>query len=265
VAVEARSATVGELLRSWRARRRLSQLELALEAEVSQRHLSFIELGRANPSRRLVLRLASKLALSPRDRNSLLVAAGYAPVHPETPLQAQELLSVRRALKKILTGHEPFPAVVVDHCFDVVSSNEPARAILTEKVALELLTPRPNTMRVALHPRGLAPRIINLPEYSAHLLARLGREAALAPDDPVARLYEEVRGYPTAVVHDEHDLDSSLCGVLRLRALGDQELSFFSTIATFGTARDITVAELSIESFFPADKATGAALTAAFS
>jgi transcriptional regulator with XRE-family HTH domain len=166
VAVEARSATVGELLRSWRARRRLSQLELALDAEVSQRHLSFIELGRANPSRRLVVRLASKLALSPRDRNALLVAAGYAPVYTEAPLQAQELLSVRRALKKILAGHEPFPAVVVDRCFDVVSSNEPARAILTEKVGLELLTPRPNTMRVALHPRGLAPRIINLPELA---------------------------------------------------------------------------------------------------
>jgi len=213
----------------------------------------------------MVLRLSARLDLSLRDRNALLLAAGFAPVYPETPLEADELLPVRHALQKILTGHEPFPAVVVDRCFDVVWSNEPARAILTEGVAPELLTPRPNTIRLALHPHGLARQIMNLPEYATHLLARLEREAALAPDHPVAQLYEEVRGYPSVVAHDEHTLGASLFALLRVRALGARELSFFSTIATFGTARDITVAELSIESFFPADKDTSAALHAAFS
>ena len=265
VVVATRSAGVGELLCTWRARRRVSQLELSLQAGVSQRHLSFVEIGRASPSRELVLRLAAELDLPLRGRNALLLAAGYAPVYPETPLQADELLPVRHALQKILTGHEPFPAVVVDRSFDLVWSNEPARTILTDGVAPELLAPRPNTMRVALHPGGLAPRITNFPEYAAYLLARLEREAALAPDHPVAELYKEVLTYPTVAEHDEPAPGTHLFISLRLRALGDQELAFFSTIATFGTARDITIAELSIESFFPADKTTSAALRAAFS
>jgi transcriptional regulator with XRE-family HTH domain len=265
VTAAARNAGVGELLRGWRALRRVSQLELALQAGVSQRHLSFVEIGRANPSRELVLRLSAELGLALRDRNALLLAAGYAPAYPETPLQAEELRPVRHALAKILTGHEPFPAVVVDRCFDLVWSNKPARMILTEGVAPELLTPRPNTMRVALHPRGLAPRITNFAEYAPHLLARLRHEAALAPGHPVAELYREVHAYPTVTGHHEHTPGASLFISLRLRALGGQELAFLSTIATFGTARDITIAELWIESFFPADKATSAALHTAFS
>jgi transcriptional regulator with XRE-family HTH domain len=265
VAVITSNAGVAELVRGWRALRRVSQLELALRADVSQRHLSFVELGRANPSRALVLRLAAALHLSLRDQNALLLAAGYAPEYPETPLEAQQLLPVRHALQKILKGHEPFPAVVVDRCFDLLWSNEPARAIFADGVAAELLTPRPNTMRIALHPDGLAPRIINIREYATHLMARLEREAALAPGDPVAELYDELLAYPAVAGRDEHYPCGSLLATLRLRALGGQELAFFSTIATFGTARDITVAELSIESYFPADKGTSAALRTTFS
>jgi transcriptional regulator with XRE-family HTH domain len=267
MAVALPTTEVGTLLRGWRARRRLSQLDLALQAGVSQRHLSFMEIGRAKPSREMVMRLAAELDVPLRDRNAMLLAAGYAPVYPETPLGDDALLPVRHALAKILSSHEPFPAVIFDRGWDLVWSNEPARAILTAGVAPALLTPRPNAMRVSLHPDGLAPRITNLAEYASHLLTRLQRQAAFAPDSVVAELYDEVCAYPTIAEHPKsHSPPATpLVAPLRLRALDGQELSFFSTVATFGTALDITVAELSIESFFPADKRTDAALRAEFS
>jgi transcriptional regulator with XRE-family HTH domain len=261
-----RSSGVGELLRDWRNRRRLSQLDLAFAANVSARHLSFVETGRARPSRRLVLHLAERLEVPLRDRNRLLLAAGFAPIYEETPLEEASMVPVRHALKKIISGHEPFPAVIVDRHWTLIWSNEPARAILTEDVAAHLLRPPANAMRVTLHPDGLAPRIANIAEWSAHLLTRLERQLAIAPDPLLEELRAELRGYPavsgrSSIVVEPEEL---LFVPLRLRRASGDELSLFSTLATFGTALDITLAELSIESFFPADKETEAALRAAF-
>jgi transcriptional regulator with XRE-family HTH domain len=249
---------VGELLRGWRHRRRLSQLDLALEAEVSARHLSFVETGRSKPSRELLLHLAEHLEVPLRDRNALLVAAGYAPMFAETALDDGAMAPVRVALDHILAGHEPFPAVVVDHRWDMVSANRPALGILGDGVAPELLEPPVNAMRVTLHPAGLAPRIDNLAEYSAHLLMRLRRHEIMAPDPAISALLDELRGYPGVEEAASAAVDpaSLLFVPLRLRGPGDQPLSFFSTLATFGTALDITLAELAIEQFFPADPAT---------
>jgi len=256
---------VGELLRDWRQRRRLSQLDLASEAEVSTRHLSFVETGRSRPSRELVLHLADHLDVPLRERNGLLLAAGYAPVYQETPLDATEMTPVREALDKILAGHEPFPAVVVDRRWDLVSANRPAMAILTEGIAPELLAPPVNALRVTLHPDGLAPRIANRGEWSSHLLTRLDREAMLSVYAALLALGDELRRYPgveagSSTAHPAHLLFVPLV----LRTPAGQGLRFFSTLATFGTALDVTLAELSIESFFPADEATAAALRAAW-
>jgi transcriptional regulator with XRE-family HTH domain len=249
---------VGELLRDWRQRRRLSQLELAVEAEVSTRHLSFVETGRSRPSRELVVHLAEHLDVPLRDRNRLLLAAGYAPVYPETPLEAGPMAPVRAALDTILTGHEPFPAVIVDRRWDLVSANGPALAILAEGVAPGLLQPPVNALRVSLHPDGLASRITNLGQYSAHLLARLRRQVAVSPDTDMEDLIAELQGYPGVEEAPSTALDPAalLFVPLRLRTSAGPELSFFSTLATFGTALDITLADLSIESFFPADELT---------
>lgn len=201
-----------------------------------------------------------------RERNALLLAGGYAPVYGETPLEGDAMTPVREALDKVLAGHEPFPAVIVDRRWDLISGNTPAMSLMTDGVAPELLEPPVNTLRVSLHPEGLAPRIANLPEYSAHLLTRLQRQALLSQDPTVAELHAELRELPgvtdgASAAVEPADL---LFVPLRLRSPGGEELSFFSTIATFGTALDVTVAELSIESFFPADGFTEDALRAAF-
>src|SRR5256714_4241637 len=171
-------APVGELLRSWRQRRNLSQLELALEAEVSARHVSFLETGRARPSREMVIRLAEELEIPLRERNALLLAAGYAPVYPQRPLDAPEMAPVRQALDRFLRAHEPYPAVVVDRYHNLLAAND-ALDLLLAGVAAELLEPPANGMRIALHPYGMAPRTLNLPEWSAHLLQRVRREAQI--------------------------------------------------------------------------------------
>ena len=258
-----RGLGVGDLLRDWRQRRRMSQLDLSLEAEVSARHLSFVETGRSNPSRELVLHLAEHLDVPLRDRNSLLLAAGYAPAYQERPLEAEEMDPVRDALDVILTGHEPYPAVIVDRHWDLVTANGAALALFTIGVDPALLEPPVNVYRLGLHPDGLGARVRNMPEYSAHLLTRLQREVALTRDVDLAALLEEVRGYPgvceptsTAVV----DPATMLFLPMQLAGPDGTELSFFSTLATFGTALDITIAELSIEAFFPADRVTQAAL-----
>ncbi|MBA2283711.1 MAG: helix-turn-helix transcriptional regulator [Acidimicrobiia bacterium] len=251
---------VGDLLRTWRQRRRLSQLDLASEAEVSTRHLSFVETGRSTPSRELVLHLAEHLDVPLRERDTLLLAAGYAPVHRRTPLDDEAMGPVRNALDTILRGHEPYPAVIVDHRWDLVSANGPALAVLTDGVAPALLE-APNALRVTLHPDGLAPRIANLAEWSAHLLGRLHREATLSADPELAALHEELAGYPGVERGGApHDPAAQLFVPLRLRTPAGAELRLFSTIATFGTALDLTIADLAIEVFFPADAATEAAL-----
>jgi transcriptional regulator with XRE-family HTH domain len=263
--VTAPAEGVGGLLRDWRRRRRLSQLDVSLDAAVSARHLSFVETGRARPSRELVLHLAEHLDVPLRERNNLLLAAGYAPFYGETPLDADAMEPVRAALEKILSGHVPFPAVIVDRRWDIVSANAPALALLSEGVDPALLAPPANALRVCLHPDGLAPRIANLGEYGAHLVGRLARQAALAPDPAIDELLAELRGYAGASAQGSGALEPAelLFAPLSMRALG-RDLRMFSTLATFGTALDITVAELAIESFFPADAATDAALREAF-
>ena len=262
MSLTASSPRVGELLRDWRRRRHLSQLDLSIEAEVSSRHLSFVETGRSRPSRELLLHLAEHLEVPLRERNALLLAAGFAPVYRETPMDAEEMAPVRAALDKILAGHEPFPAVAVDSRWDLISANEAALGLLTAGVAPDLLAPPVNAMRVTLHPDGLAPRIANFAEYSAHLLLRLHRQALLTQDPAIADLLDELRGYPGVVEHASAAVEpvDLLFSPLRIEAPDGGELAFFSTLATFGTAVDITLAELSIEQFFPADAATAAAL-----
>jgi transcriptional regulator with XRE-family HTH domain len=251
---------VGELLRQWRERRRLSQLALAIQADVSTRHLSFVETGRSRPSRELLLHLAEELDLPLRDRNHLLLAGGFAPVYARTDLESESMAAVRAAVRKVLGGHEPYPAVVVDRGWNLVDANSSA-GLLTEGVAPELLAPPANVLRASLHPDGLAPRIVNLGEWRAHLLGRLRRQVALTADLDLHALHEELRAYPCDQSEPEVEVPGpgDLVVALRLRHQGG-ELAFFSTVATFGTPLDVTVAELAIESFFPADEATAEAL-----
>lgn len=254
------SPGVGELLRQWRQRRRLSQLDLAIAADVSTRHLSFVETGRAKPSREFVIHLAEQLEVPLRDRNSLLLAAGYAPAYRHTPLEAGEMAPVRAALDKIVRGHQPYPAVIVNHRWDLVTANDAALDVLTDRVSAALLAPPTNALRVSLHPDGMAPRIVNFPEWSTHLLERLDRQIATSSDPDLVALAEELRGYPgVASKRPSGGLAGRLFVPLVIEHRG-QEMRLFSTVATFGTALDITVAELAIESFFPADAATTDAL-----
>ena len=254
-----RAAPLGELLRDWRRRRRMSQLDLALEAGVSARHLSFLETGRSQPSRDMVLRLSEELEVPLRDRNRLLLAAGFAPAYEERPLEAPEMEPVRRAVAQVLTGHEPFPAAVVDRWWNLVAANRNVSLFL-QGVSAELLEPPANVLRVSLHPDGMAPRIANLAEWRGHLLDRLRREVGATADPRLAELLGELEAYPAprgaAPVRPPQ---GAIAVPLVLRHEG-RELSFFSTVATFGTAVDVTVAELSIEAFFPADAATAAFL-----
>jgi transcriptional regulator with XRE-family HTH domain len=258
MAVAAATGTIGELLRSWRQRRNLSQLDLALNADVSPRHLSFLETGRARPSREMVIRLAEELEVPLRERNAMLLAAGYAPAYSQRQLDAPEMASVRQGIDRFLRAHEPYPAVVVDRYHTLVAAND-ALELLLNGVAPELLEPPANAMRVALHPRGMAPRTLNLREWGAHLLQRVRREAQITGDPRLASLYDELAGYPgiePASTH--HELQpSEIVLPLKLRDLdGKGELSFFSTLSTFGTAADITLSELAIEAFYPANAAT---------
>src|SRR6059058_3315162 len=240
--------TVGAQLRDWRRRRRLSQLDLALEAGVSTRHLSFIETGRSRPSAEMVLHLADQLGVPLRERNQLLLSAGYAPAYAQRDLDAPEMGPVREAIEQVLRGHEPYPAVVIDRDWGMVAANA-AVGLLTDGVAADLLEPPANVLRIALHPEGMAPRIANLGEWRAHLLERLGREAVVTGDPALAALHAELAAYPhpepAAVSRDPGAADIAV--PLRIRA-GDEELAFISTVTTFGTATDVTVAELSIES-----------------
>jgi transcriptional regulator with XRE-family HTH domain len=251
---------VGELLRTWRQRRSLSQLELALNAEVSSRHVSFLETGRARPSREMVLHLAEHLEVPLRERNGLLLAAGYAPLYGERRLESPEMAPVRQALERFLRAHEPYPAVVVDRHYNLLSGND-AVGLLTDGVAADLLQAPANVLRVTLHPRGMAPRISNLEEWSGHLLHRLARQASVTGDAELERLHQELCTYPGVSTEAPHDEISGAEIVLPLRLRdGDQELAFFGTVSTFGTAVDITMAELSIEAFYPANARTATRL-----
>ncbi len=247
--------TVGAMVRRWRARRRLSQLDLALEAGVSARHVSFVETGRAAPSRSMVLRLAGVLDVPRRDTNRMLVAAGFAPAYAERPLEAPDMAAVQAGVARVLEAYDPYPCVVVNRAWDLVSANAGA-GVLLAGVAPHLLE-RPNALRIALHPDGLAPRIRNLGQWRSHLVERLRREAAAEDSGELTGLLEEVDGYPGGYARTD------LGGVavpLELVTTGGVELRFLSMVTTFGTALDLTAAELSIEAFLPADDATAAAL-----
>jgi transcriptional regulator with XRE-family HTH domain len=255
-----RRRPVGELLRRWRGRRRLSQLELALESGISARHLSFVENGKSAPSREMILRLAEELDLPLRERNHLLLAAGYAPVYSEATLDSPEMSAVRRAVQQVLKGHEPYPAVVVDRNWNLRGANSGV-ALLTDGVSEELLAPMANVLRVSLHPDGMAPRIANLGEWRSHLLGRLRRQLALTADTGLSRLLNELSAYPCDQPETEIEIPGpgDIVVPLRIRHEG-RELAFFSTVATFGTPLDVTVSELAIESFFPADPETTSVL-----
>jgi transcriptional regulator with XRE-family HTH domain len=250
---------IGTLLRDWRQRRRMSQLDLALEAGVSARHVSFVETGRSRPSAEMVVQLAEHLEVPLRDRNALLLAAGYAPGYAQRDLDEPEMGPVREAIDRLLRGHEPYPAVVVDRHWGLVSANR-AVPLLIAGAAEHLVEPPVNVLRLSLHPEGMAPQIVNLGEWRAHLLDRLGRQAVVSGDPALFALHEELAGYPGGEPGHVPDLEAGAIAVpLRLRADGE-ELAFISTATTFGTATDVTVSELAIESFFPADERTAKAL-----
>lgn len=251
---------IGDLLREWRERRRLSQLALALDAEVSTRHLSFLETGRARPSREMLLRLTERLEVPLRERNTMLLAAGFAPAFPERDLDDPALGVARAAVNRVLTGHEPFPALAVDRYWTLIAANRVVPALLT-RVAPYLLQPPINVLRLSLHPDGLAARIGNLPEWRAHLLARLSRQVALTADSRLADLLQELREYAGdrgAQGADQTIPDHNQASVavpLRLHT-EHGTLSLLSTTMVFGTPIDVTLSELAIEAFFPADAAT---------
>ncbi|MFE9875896.1 helix-turn-helix domain-containing protein [Streptomyces sp. NPDC005784] len=250
---------VGPLLRGWREERRVSQLELALRAGSSARHISFVETGRSRPSEEMVLRLAEHLDVPVRERNALLLAAGYAPRYPETPLDDPSMDALREGMEGLIRGHEPYPALVVDATYDVLAANS-GIAMLLEGVPERLLVPPLNAMRLTLHPEGLAPRIRNLRAWRDHLLAQMDRQVALRRSRPLRALYEEVAAYPVPdrdASEDDEPLGPAPRFALPLRIEHEgRVLSFISTISTFNTPMDVTVAELAIETLLPADPAT---------
>ncbi|MFJ4206295.1 helix-turn-helix domain-containing protein [Streptomyces sviceus] len=250
---------VGPLLRAWREQRRVSQLELALRADSSARHISFVETGRSRPSEEMVLRLAEHLEVPVRERNALLLAAGYAPRFPETPLDDPALDAVREGIERLIQGYEPYPALVFDAAYHVVAANRGIMMLL-DGVPESLLQPPLNTMRLTLHPEGLAPRIRNLREWRGHLLEQMRRQIALRRSESLRALYEEVAAYPVTVFGTEDGLEQPepvpyFALPMRIEHEG-RTLSFISSTSTFNTPMDVTVSELAIETFLPADPAT---------
>jgi transcriptional regulator with XRE-family HTH domain len=255
-------AAIGGLLRSWRQTRRVSQLELSSVSGVSSRHLSFIETGRAKPSREMVLRLAAELDVPLRERNALLQAAGFAPEYRETPLDSPEMALVSDAISTILRGHLPYPALVFDGRWNLVRGND-TTAIFTADLPAHLTGPTANTMRIALHPDGLAPDLVDHALVRERFLRRMRRQAAATGDPAITALADECAAYPHPGDLGHAEIappDTDIVMPFRLRR-GERVLNLFSTIATFGTATDLTVAELSIETFFPADAETASYLT----
>ncbi|MFC9295385.1 helix-turn-helix domain-containing protein [Streptomyces sp. NPDC057011] len=249
--------SVGALLRTWRERRGISQLELAGRADSSSRHISFVETGRSRPSEAMVLRLADHLDVPMRERNALLLAAGYAPRYAQTPFDDPSMSTLREGLERLLTGYEPYPALVVDSTYTVVAANR-GILMLLDGVPEHLLAPPLNAMRLTLHPEGLAPKIHNLKEWRGHLLAQMERQIALARSEPLRELYEEVAAYPVQDRPGDTEPDEPVpyfALPLRIEHEG-RILSFVSSISTFNTPMDVTVAELAIETFLPADAAT---------
>ena len=251
----------GDYLRQWRQHRRLSQLDLAQDAEISTRHLSFVETGRSLPSREMVLRLAERLDIPLREWNALLVAAGYAPMYRERPLDDPALAAARQAVELILKSHEPYPALAVDRHWNLVAANSMLPHLLAGADP-SLLQGQVNVLRLSLHPQGLAPKIVNLAQWRNHLFERLRQQIHATGDATLGALLEELRGYPVPAGADELHMEGEHLGVVmpfRFRT-AQGVLSFISTTTIFGTPVDVTLQELALETFFPADALTGEAL-----
>ncbi|WP_060906033.1 helix-turn-helix domain-containing protein [Streptomyces scabiei] len=253
---------VGPLLRAWREQRRLSQLELALRAGSSARHVSFVETGRSRPSEEMVLRLAEHLDVPVRERNALLLAAGYAPHYPQTPLDDPSMATLREGVERLIQGYEPYPALVMNATYEVLAANRGVLMLL-DGVPAPLLAPPLNAMRLTLHPQGMAPRIRNLRAWRGHLLEQMSRQLALHRAEPLRALYEEVSAYPLPPdTPDDEPAEEPGTGAAARFALPmrieheGRVLSFVSAVSTFNTPMDVTVAELAIETFLPADPAT---------
>jgi transcriptional regulator with XRE-family HTH domain len=253
---------VGPLLRQWRERRRVTQLELALDAGVSARHLSFVETGRSKPGREMLLRVLEQLKVPFREQNRLLLAAGHAPAFPERSLDDPDLTPVREALDVILSGHEPYPAVAVDRVWNLIAANS-AMLALIESVEIDpaLLEPPVNVMRIGLNPRGLGPLFVNLGHWQAHWLKRLETQLSATGDEQLAALIDEIAGYsaPEPDVGSEVG-GSEMLGPVKVRTPDGGELSFFGMFASFDTPFEVTTSELAIEFLFPADRATAETL-----
>ncbi len=247
----------GEHLRQWRQRRRLSQLDLASDAAISTRHLSFVETGRASPSREMVLRLAERLDIPLRERNALLVAAGFAPMYRERALDDPALAAARQAVDLILKAHEPYPALAIDRHWNLVSHNRTVPLLMAD-AAPDLLEPPVNVLRLSLHPRGIAPAIVNLAQWRSHLFERLRQQIGSTGDASLATLLDELRSYPVPEGASDVALPGELAGVVmpfQFRAAAGV-LSFISTTTIFGSPVDVTLQELAMETFFPADAFT---------
>ena len=255
--LNSRAAGFGEHLRAWRQRRRLSQLDLAVEADISTRHLSYVETGRANPSREMVLRLTARLEVPLRERNAFLVAAGYAPMYRETRLDEPAMAAAKQAVEMILTSHEPFPAMAIDRHWNLVAANRMLRHLLTD-VDASLLQSPVNVLRLSLHPRGLAPKIVNLAQWRAHLFERLSHQIAASAEPSLIDLLAELRNLPLPVADAEEYLQGEHMGVampMKFRSPAGV-LSFISTTTIFGSPLDVTLQEIALETFFPSDEFT---------
>ncbi len=251
---------IGQLLKQWRQRRRLSQLEFATEAEISSKHLSFLETGRSKPSREMVLKLAEMLEVPLRERNTMLVAAGYAPMFAERSLDDPTLLVARQAVDLVLKGHEPYPALAIDRHWTMLAANRSVAPLLVD-LPETLLAPPINVLRLSLHPQGLAPRIVNFSQWRAHLLARLRHQIEISADPTLVALFDELTAFAAPDRSGrEPRIDAHAVAIpLQLQMQG-AVLSFISTTTVFGTPLDITLSELALETFFPADAATASAL-----
>ncbi len=260
------SKKVGDLLREWRERRRLSQLELALQAEISQRHLSFLEIGRSQPSREMILRLAEQLDIPLRERNILLTAAGFAQVFPERSLGDESLAAARRAVDAILKGLEPNPSFAVNRHWTLMASNKAVNVLLA-KVDSSLLEPPVNMLRLCLHPKGFTPQVVNYAEWRKNVLDYLNRQVENTADAFLIELLQELKSYPkpesSGTDSPAKEIDYSRFAIPLRLMTSEGELSFISTVTIFGTPIDVTLSELAIESFFPADEKTAEILSRA--
>lgn len=253
--------SLGTLLRDWRKRRGLSQMSLSLDAGISQRHLSFLETGRAQPSRDLVMRLGDEMALSLRDRNALLLSAGFAPLYQERSFDAPEMATARAAVESVIAGQYPHPALAIDRHWNMLAANE-AVGVLLEGLPDTTTAPPVNVLRLSLHPKGLAPRIQNFGEWRAHILARLKHQVSASADIELAHLYDELKAYPMppgSRVEARRVSANEIVVPLRMMSRAGP-LHFISTTTVFGTAVDVTMSEIAIETFFPADAATSDAM-----